>query len=71
MNSARPNRRSFLGGCAALILAGTAQARPLTPTRAPRSRCAHGGCRHHRPGLDGHGICGLSLHGIAAYEDTP
>lgn len=56
-------RQVLTHGCAALLLASlpaTAHA-ALGPEWAPRLRCPHAGCRHHRP--VGGGTCGFALRG--------
>jgi hypothetical protein len=79
-----PTRRDvLLGGCVAAALAAlprSADARFLGGIAdvddtgpAPRSQCAHSGCRFHRPADGaGGGVCGLSLDGpVVPDEHAP
>ncbi len=59
------NRRAFIGaGCAALLLASLPAEAARDPRPAPRLRCPHAGCRHHRPARGG--TCAFALRGGAA-----
>ncbi len=65
-------RRALLqGGCGAVLLALSGRADAIGAPRAgPRIRCPHTGCRHHRPGSEAPGSCGMSLRSRrAVYDD--
>ncbi|MBW1879295.1 MAG: hypothetical protein JRJ84_13110 [Deltaproteobacteria bacterium] len=65
-------RRAFLvSGCAlaALLAAPGANAAFPWALRAPRVTCPHTGCRYHRPGSGGAGLCALSLRSQAVYPE--
>ncbi len=68
----RPTRRAVLaGGCVSVALMALPKGAGAWPLGhpAPRPRCPHTGCRFQRPGLQGEGICGLTLHGPAMKEE--
>lgn len=71
------DRRQLLGlGCAAFAAlsaspahAGVHELLPdLFPAPAPRRTCPHTLCRHHRPGTETPGRCGLSLNSTPITE---
>jgi len=71
----KSRREVILQGCAAVVMATlAARSTPAqaggTRSWAPRIRCPHVGCRHHRP--VGGGTCGFVLRGAqAVLPDEP